>query len=70
MRPCIILARPAVERVNADHYDAFNEDGRKLISTYSYRNMVEYLKGQEFEPVSLNSRCGRTILDKLENQRL
>jgi len=68
MKPCVIIARPGVEYVNADHYDAYNEDGRKIMSTYSYRNLVAYVRGQGYEPVPLNSRCARTITDKLENQ--
>lgn len=65
---CVIIARDAIEYVSADHYDAFDEAGRKLFSTYSYRNLVDYVRGQGYTTVPLNSRCGRAITDKLENQ--
>ncbi len=65
MKPCIIL------RANPGHgYSVFNEDGRYVVSFFNYLNCANYAMGQGYTIVPHNSRVGKTILDKIERQRV
>jgi hypothetical protein len=60
-RPALILSTGAEEW----RYEAWNEDGRWLGSAHNYFSLADTLKKEGYELVSMNSRCGRTIIDKL-----
>lgn len=67
MKPCIILWSKIYER-----YESFNEDGRLiLIRDERFRDdAIEAIEQLGYYIVGLNSRCGRTILDKVEERRM
>lgn len=64
MKPIIIIYNTAF-----DCYEAFNEDGRLTYRRGTYHFLSDYISNNtSYYEVSLNSRIGRTILDKL-NQK-
>jgi len=66
MKPCIIIWNELYER-----YEAFNEDGRLiLIRDERFRDdAIDAVKQQGYYICGLNSRIGRTILDKVKERR-
>ena len=59
LKPCLII------RIGPDGFSAYNEDGRVIAAHYGWAVINEITRDRGFEPVSLNSRAGRTIWDKL-----
>lgn len=51
-------------------FSAYSEDAYFICSWATYDSCHRYVEAQGFCVVSLNSRCGRTILDKLNNERV
>ena len=66
-KPCIIRRRMVG---NSGIFDAFNEDGRFVFALFDYENLSRYVEAQGYEVVPLNSRCGRTILDKVNGEQV
>jgi hypothetical protein len=64
-KPCIIR-----ESVSKTGYFAYDEHARFICSWATYDSCVRYAASQGYETVPLNSRFGRTILDKLNNERV
>lgn len=61
--PCIIT-----HSVLFDCFEAYNEDGRLVCRRGTWSNTEREAIHLGYEPVPLNSRCGRTILDKVANK--
>ncbi len=59
--PCLIVPGTAVPFV------AWNEDGRMIQWSDSWRTLDALVRRYGYEPVHPNSRCARTILDKIAN---
>lgn len=60
-KPCVIVYSKTHLR-----YEAFNEDGRLLAYHYmTYHLLSLMVESMDYEPIPLNSRLGRTILDKI-----
>ena len=59
MKPCLIVRKPD------QSFSAWNEDGRWLATACSYSALVDVLTKAGYEQVLLNSRLGRTIMDKI-----
>ena len=57
--PCLILRGKAVP------YTVWNEDGRLICHSSTFGELDRRLRQHGYEPVPPNSRCGRTILDKI-----
>lgn len=66
MKPCIVV--PVYGR--HQEFVAYNEDGRLIIRFQHYLNVVKYVLGQGYVQVPLNSRIGKTIMDKVEGQHI
>ncbi len=60
MKPCIILFDGRYKV-----YEAFSEIGRLIARRTNYADLLSTLSHYGFASVPLNSRCGRTIHDKL-----
>ncbi len=69
-RPCIIVKSNNLSAGRDRGFTAYNEDGRYLIEFLDYYCLGRYLNGQGYDVVPHNSRVGRTILDKIHNERV
>lgn len=67
MKPCIVRYSRLHQR-----FEAFDEFGRMICHSIVRDVLFDILQSYSvpFEQVSLNSRLGRTILDKVEHQFL
>lgn len=65
MKPCIIIFLP---RFSA--YEAYSENGRLIVRRPRWGDINLICYNYRFSPVPLNSRCGRTILDKVNNHHV
>lgn len=53
-----------------DCYEAYSENGRLIARRHSGLELLEILEDREWEVVSLNSRSGRIIHDKVKGKSL
>lgn len=59
--PCLLLRAPRRP------VTAWNEDGRLIAFSFSFSELDAKVRRYGYEPVPPNSRCGRTIQDKIKN---
>lgn len=59
--PCLILPASSVP------FAAWNEDGRMIQWSDSWHKLDQLVRRFGYDPVPANSRCGRTIMDKIRN---
>lgn len=65
MRPCIVKYNELY-----DAFEAFDEHGAIFGRRTFLFDLQRLIKYKEYVEVSLNSRCGKTILDKVEGQHI
>lgn len=65
MKPCVIIRNALWEA-----YEAYDEHGLIFARRTSLGELQKIVKYKDFQEVPINSRCGRTILDKVEGQTI